>query len=222
MGAFSFYFEGLGSFFASACFSCLINPPDLNAWKVIKREIVSRMGFVMSKIWSLFASHGEVKVILVGLDNAGKTTTLYKLLLNEVVVTAPTIGSNVEEVQYKNIKFIMWDLGGQESSRASWSTYYKQTNAVMLVVDSTDRERIPAIKAELDRMLASEQLKQAVLLVFANKQDVKDAMTAAEISDALGLHNIKDHGWHIQESCALTGFGLNDGMDWIARSIHSS
>jgi ADP-ribosylation factor-like protein 5B len=143
-------------------------------------------------------------------------------LLNEVVVTAPTIGSNVEEVTYKNVKFMMWDLGGQESSRASWSTYYKQTNAVMLVVDSTDRERIPIIKAELERMLASEQLKSAVLLVFANKQDVKDAMTAAEISDALGLHAVKDHGWHIQESCALTGFGLTDGMDWISRSITSS
>ena len=117
---------------------------------------------------------------------------------------------------------MMWDLGGQESSRASWSTYYKQTNAVMLVVDSTDRERIPIIKTELERMLSSEQLKSAVLLVFANKQDVKDAMTAAEISDALGLHAVKDHGWHIQESCALTGFGLTDGMDWISRSINSS
>ena len=177
------------------------------------------MGFVLSKIMDLFASHGEVKVILVGLDNAGKTTTLYKLLLNEVVVTAPTIGSNVEEVQYKNIKFVMWDLGGQESSRGSWATYYKETNAVMLVVDSTDRERIPALRAELERMLSAEALKQAVLLVFANKQDVKDAMTAAEISDALQLHAIKDHGWHIQESCALTGFGLNEGLDWIARSI---
>jgi ADP-ribosylation factor-like protein 5B len=134
-------------------------------------------------------------------------------------VTAPTIGSNVEEVQYKNIKFVMWDLGGQESSRASWATYYKQTNAVMLVVDSTDRERVSIIKQELDRMLASEQLRSAVLLVYANKQDVKGAMTAAEISDGLTLHAIKDHGWHIQECCALTGFGLNEGLDWIARSI---
>jgi ADP-ribosylation factor-like protein 5B len=93
--------------------------------------------------------------------------------LNEVVVTAPTIGSNVEEVQYKNIKFVMWDLGGQESSRSSWATYFKQTNAVMLVVDSTDRERISIIKQELDRMLASEQLRSSVLLVYANKQDVR-------------------------------------------------
>lgn len=143
-----------------------------------------------------------------------------RLLLNEVVVTAPTIGSNVEEVQFRNIKFVMWDLGGQESSRASWATYYKQTNAIILVIDSTDRDRVGLIKAELDRMLQNDSLKTAVLLLFANKQDVKGAMTVAEISDALTLHNIKDHGWHIQESCALTGFGLTEGMDWIANNIN--
>lgn len=127
----------------------------------------------------------EVKVIIVGLDNAGKTTTLYKyastllgrasgiffsshgpracrrLLLNEVVVTAPTIGSNVEEVQFKNLKFVMWDLGGQESSRAAWATYYKQTNAIVMVIDSTDRERIGLVKGELDRMMQADSLKTA-------------------------------------------------------------
>ncbi len=158
-------------------------------------------------------------------------------------MTAPTIGSNVEEVQFKNIKFVMWDLGGQESSRAAWATYYKQTNAIVMVIDSTDRERIGLVKGELDRMMQADSLKtagarrcachcalcathavchmcvRAVLLVFANKQDVKGAMTVAEISDALALHNVKDHGWHIQESCALTGFGLEAGMDWIANNI---
>lgn len=137
-----------------------------------------------------------------------------------MVVTAPTIGSNVEEVQFRNIKFVMWDLGGQESSRASWATYYKQTNAIIMVIDSTDRDRVGLIKAELERMLQNDTLKTAVLLLFANKQDVKGAMKVAEISDALGLHNIKDHGWHIQESCALTGFGLPEGMDWIANNIN--
>lgn len=139
-----------------------------------------------------------------------------------MVVTAPTIGSNVEEVKYKNIKFVMWDLGGQESSRASWGAYYKQTNAIIMVVDSTDRDRIGIIKGELEKMMLNDQLKDAILLVFANKQDVKGAMTAAEISDAIGLHAIKDHGYHIQECCALTGFGLNEGMDWVASNLKAS
>jgi len=73
----------------------------------------------------LFVS--EHKIVLVGLDNAGKTTILYQFLMNEVVQTSPTIGSNVEEVVWKNIHFIMWDLGGQESLRAAWNTYYTNT-----------------------------------------------------------------------------------------------
>jgi len=85
----------------------------------------------------------------------------------------------------------MWDLGGQESSRGSWATYYKQTNAIIMVVDSTDRERIPLIKQELEKMLGNDTLTGSILLVFANKQDVKGAMTAAEISDALSLHDVK-------------------------------
>lgn len=69
----------------------------------------------------------EHKIVMVGLDNAGKTTILYQFLMNEVVHTSPTIGSNVEEVVWRNIHFIMWDLGGQQSLRAAWSTYYTNT-----------------------------------------------------------------------------------------------
>ncbi|CAG2058012.1 unnamed protein product [Timema podura] len=76
------------------------------------------------------------KIVMVGLDNAGKTTILYQYLMNEVVHTSPTIGSNVEEVVWKNIHFIMWDLGGQQSLRAAWSTYYSNTE--VLIVASAD------------------------------------------------------------------------------------
>ena len=72
----------------------------------------------------IFSEH---KICIVGLDNAGKTTILYQFLMNEVVHTSPTIGSNVEEVVWKNVHFIMWDLGGQESLRAAWNTYYSNT-----------------------------------------------------------------------------------------------
>ncbi len=82
------------------------------------------MGVLLSSLWSrLFASNKEYKIVIVGLENAGKTTVLYKLLLNDVVQTSPTIGSNVEEIKYKNITFHMWDLGGQESLRNNWFVY---------------------------------------------------------------------------------------------------
>lgn len=76
----------------------------------------------------------EHKIVIVGLDNAGKTTILYQFLMNEVVHTSPTIGSNVEEVVWKNIHFIMWDLGGQQSLRAAWSTYYSNTEVMKRIV----------------------------------------------------------------------------------------
>ncbi|CAF1019127.1 unnamed protein product [Rotaria sordida] len=139
--------------------------------------------------------------------------------MNEVVHTSPTIGSNVEEVIFKNIRFLMMDIGGQESLRSSWQTYFAHTEYVILVVDSTDRERLPLTKQELFHMLQSEELRTASVLIFANKQDIKDAMSSAEISKQLCLTSIKDQAWHIQACCALTGEGLYQGLDWIASRV---
>uniref|UniRef100_A0A087YGW7 Nebulin n=1 Tax=Poecilia formosa TaxID=48698 RepID=A0A087YGW7_POEFO len=172
------------------------------------------MGILFTKLWRLF-NHQEHKVIIVGLDNAGKTTILYQFSMNEVVHTSPTIGSNVEEIVVNNTHFLMWDIGGQESLRSSWNTYYTNTEFVIVVVDSTDRERISVTKEELCRMLAHEDLRKAGLLIFANKQDVKGCMTVAEISQSLQLTSVKDHQWHIQACCALTGEGLCQGLEWM-------
>lgn len=177
------------------------------------------MGIMMTRLMRLFWSKKEVKIVLVGLDNSGKTTILYKLLLNEVVATTPTIGSNVEEVIYKNIHFLMWDVGGQESLRQSWSTYYVNTSAVILVVDSSDRDRLHITSSELQKMMQHESLKGASLLVIANKQDVKGALTPGQISDALKLPTLKDRAWHIQACCALTGHGVFDGLDWVVQKL---
>ncbi|CAH3131194.1 ADP-ribosylation factor-like protein 5B [Stylophora pistillata] len=176
------------------------------------------MGLLFAKLFSWF-SNEEHKVIIVGLDNAGKTTILYQFLMSEVVHTSPTIGSNVEEVVWKNIHFLMWDIGGQESLRSAWNTYYTNTEFLILVVDSTDRERLAVSKAELYNMLNHEDLRQAGVLIFANKQDIKGSMSVAEISEQLNLTSIKDHGWHIQACCALTGEGLYQGLEWITNHI---
>lgn len=158
----------------------------------------------MNKYLNNFTEH---KIVMVGLDNAGKTTILYQFLMNEVVHTSPTIGSNVEEVVWKNIHFIMWDLGGQQSLRAAWSTYYTNTEFIIMVIDSTDRERLSVIRDELYTMLNHEELRKANVLVYANKLDLKGSMSAAEISNQLDLTSIKEHHWHIQSCCALTGEG---------------
>ena len=178
------------------------------------------MGVAASALWGwLWPGDREYKLLLVGLDNAGKTTTLYQLQLGEVVRTQPTVGSNVETVRHRNLTFEVWDLGGQAAMRPSWATYFKATDAVFLVVDSTDRGRLQLARAEAERLLRSDDLRGAVLLVLANKQDLADAMGPAELCDALGLHAIKSHDWHIQACSAKTGAGLNEGMGWVAARV---
>ena len=88
-----------------------------------------------------------------------------------------------------------------------------------MVVDSTDRERMPLVKSELFKMLTNENLKSAVVLVYANKQDAANKMTAAEIATELNLSAIKSHPWHIQGCCALTGDGLYDGLSWLTTKV---
>jgi|UniRef100_A0AC35GP39 ADP-ribosylation factor-like protein 5B len=177
------------------------------------------MGLLVTKLWRLLWSNKEHKVIIVGLDNAGKTTILYQLLTGEVVHTSPTIGSNVEEIVWRNIHFLMWDIGGQESLRTSWSSYYQATDFVIIVIDSTDRKRLSIIREQMYKMLAHEDLAKASILVYANKQDVKGSMSAAEISNELNLTSVKSHQWQIQACCALTGAGIQKGLEWIASNI---
>ncbi|KYO44276.1 putative ADP-ribosylation factor-like protein 5C [Alligator mississippiensis] len=176
------------------------------------------MGQLLAKLMGIFGNQ-EHKVIIVGLDNAGKTTILYQFLMNEVVHTSPTIGSNVEEIILRKTHFLMWDIGGQETLRSTWNTYYSNTEFVILVIDSTDRERLTVTKEELYKMLAHEDLRNAAVLIFANKQDVKNSMTASEISRFLMLSSIKDHPWHIQGCCALTGEGLPAGLEWMKSQV---
>ncbi|MFS7979993.1 ADP-ribosylation factor 1 [Helianthus anomalus] len=131
-----------------------------------------------------------MRILMVGLDAAGKTTILYKLKLGEIVTTIPTIGFNVETVEYKNISFTVWDVGGQDKIRPLWRQYFQNTQGLIFVVDSNDRDRVVEARDELHRMLNEDELRDAVLLVFANKQDLPNAMNAAEITGKLGLHSL--------------------------------
>ena len=114
------------------------------------------MGILLSKLWTLLFSAEEVKILILGLDNSGKSTILYRLSMGSTVATTPTLGANVEELTYRNLKIIMWDLGGQSSLRTSWSAYYTGAKAVVLVVDSTDRERVATVKQELARIMTHD------------------------------------------------------------------
>jgi ADP-ribosylation factor-like protein 5B len=152
------------------------------------------MGSILSQMWTKLSRFGrgdmQFKIIIVGMNNAGKTTILYKLALNEVIVTEPTIGSNVEEVQHRNLKLQVWDLGGQENLRASWDAYYQDTSAVIFVIDSADDSQVQTSKAEFLTMLVHNELKDAVLLIFANKADMPTARDPGELTEIYGFNEI--------------------------------
>ncbi|THH33262.1 hypothetical protein EUX98_g904 [Antrodiella citrinella] len=139
----------------------------------------------------------EMRLLMLGLDAAGKTTILYKLKLNQSVTTIPTVGFNVETVTYKNVKFNVWDVGGQDKIRPLWRHYYTGTQGLVFVVDSQDRERIDEAKQELHRILSDREMKECLLLVFANKQDLPGAMSPAEVTEKLGLHRMRDRSWYV-------------------------
>jgi len=179
------------------------------------------MGLLMSKVWERMLGKKEMRILMVGLDAAGKTTILYKLKLGEVVTTIPTIGFNVETVEYKNISFTVWDVGGQDKIRPLWRHYYQNTQGLIFVVDSNDRDRIEDAREELTKMLNEDEMRDAAVLVYANKQDLPNAMTAAEITEKMGLHNMRNRQWFIQSACATTGDGLYEGLDWLSRTLSS-
>jgi len=138
------------------------------------------------------------------------------------IQTIPTIGFNVETLQYKNIKFQVWDLGGQTSIRPYWRCYYPNTDAIIFVVDSADTERLGVAKGELMAMLEEDELKDSTLLVFANKQDQKGALNAQQVSEGMGLPEVRGRQWSIQETSAIKGKGLFEGFDWLVTTIKGS
>ncbi|KAK7495901.1 hypothetical protein BaRGS_00012891 [Batillaria attramentaria] len=162
----------------------------------------------------------EMRVVTLGLDGAGKTSILFKLKQNEFVNTIPTIGFNVETVEYKNFKFTIWDVGGQHKIRPLWKHYYFNTQAVIFVLDTSNRERLTEAQNELVKLVQEKELKEASLLIFANKQDVEDHASIEEITEQLGLLKMCcNRSWHLQGCSAKTGDGLGDGLEWLSRQM---
>jgi small GTP-binding protein len=174
------------------------------------------MGLTISSLFDRLFGKKTMRILMVGLDAAGKTTILYKLKLGEVVTTIPTIGFNVETVEYKNVSFTVWDVGGQDKIRPLWRHYYQNTQGLIFVVDSNDRERLSEAREELMKMVEEDELRDAIVLVFANKQDLPNAMPVNELQSALGLQQLKNRQWYVQGTCATEGVGLYEGLDWLA------
>jgi ADP-ribosylation factor-like protein 3 len=157
----------------------------------------------------------EARILMLGLDNAGKTTVLKKLSEEDISHIMPTQGFNIKSLVHEGFKLNVWDIGGQKTIRPYWSNYFESSDALVYVIDSSDRRRLEESGQELKELLAEDKLGGVPLLVFANKQDLLQATPADEISDALAMNAIVDRTWTIQACSAKTGDGLQEGMEWL-------
>tara|TARA_B110000003_G_C16521073_1_gene485038 strand:+ start:223 stop:798 length:576 start_codon:yes stop_codon:yes gene_type:complete len=169
-------------------------------------------------IWESF--HRETGVLILGLDNAGKTATLYALHLGEAMpYTVPTIGFNVESVKVGKLDIKMWDIGGQDRFRALWPHYFGQTDGIAFVVDSCDRDRFETVRTELHGLISHKDLAGKPFLVLANKQDLPNAAGKSELTKLLQLNAIQSSEWHIVECCAVQNDRAKLGFQWLANHI---
>ncbi|KAK0737112.1 P-loop containing nucleoside triphosphate hydrolase protein [Apiosordaria backusii] len=175
----------------------------------------------------------ELRILMLGLDNAGKTTIVKKIMGEDINTVSPTLGFIIKTIEYEGYKLnicellqphphsnehwltMLGDVGGQKTLRSYWRNYFEKTDALIWVVDATDRLRIDDCRQELHGLLQEERLSGASLLVFANKTDVEGCMTGEELKEGLKLDEIRTHQWNILRCSAVTGYNLKEGLAWV-------
>ncbi|KAF2485636.1 ADP-ribosylation factor family-domain-containing protein [Neohortaea acidophila] len=159
----------------------------------------------------------EMRILMLGLDNAGKTTIVKQIMHEDVNTVSPTLGFIIKTIDYEGYKLNIWDVGGQKTLRTYWKNYFEKTDTLIWVVDATDRERIEDCRQELMGLLVQERLMGASLLVFKNKSDIAGCMSEQDIREGLQLDNIHTHKWHILSCSAMTGLNLQEGLRWVVQ-----
>ncbi|MCQ2820228.1 MAG: ADP-ribosylation factor-like protein [archaeon] len=180
------------------------------------------MGSLIQKFWKKVKGIKDMNIFMCGLDAAGKTTILYQLKLGTLQKTIPTVGINVESIQCKNINFVCFDIGGGHIiHRNFYYHYYNNSKAVIWVIDSSDEDRLEEAKNEFDNILNKSNGEKLPFVVFANKQDLKNALSPEEIEKRLELERFNDRPWKVFGSNARTGDGLFVGLNWLADTLNN-
>lgn len=164
-------------------------------------------------------SDKDARILVLGLDNSGKTTIIRSLSDESILQVSPTQGFNVKSLIQGGFKLNVWDVGGQKSIRPYWRNYFNNTDGIVYVIDSADRRRMEETGIEIHQLLEEESLEGIPLLIFANKQDLINALKPAEISDGLNLHIIRDRPWQILPCSAKSKEGLQEGMEFLVNQM---
>ncbi|KAI8319270.1 ARF/SAR superfamily [Martensiomyces pterosporus] len=174
---------------------------------------------LLSIIRKLREKEREIRVLVLGLDNAGKTTIMKRMNGEDINTVSPTLGFNITTLDFNSYKVNFWDVGGQRTIRPYWRNYFEQTDGIIWVVDSADKERMSDCARELESLLKEDRLAGASLLVFANKQDIAGALSEKEIQEAMNLAQHTTHHWSIKACSAVTGENLLEGLQWLVEDI---
>ena len=179
------------------------------------------MGGLISSFLTLFKGKKDLRLLMVGLDNAGKSTIVTAMQLGKPLVadTKATVGFNLEEVSFENFRLKVWDISGQVKYRALWKHYYEGSNGLIFVVDAGDQGRMGEAKEEFHRVLLEQDLSSIRILVFANKQDLPGAMKAKEVGSILGIGPEHTNKVYVQESSARNNTGLLEGFTWLVHEL---
>eukprot|EP01036_Dinobryon_divergens_P029835 gene29835-38993_t len=176
---------------------------------------------LLTLLKKLKKNDNEARILVLGLDNSGKTTILKKLSDEDISQIMPTQGFNIKTLVHDNFKLNVWDVGGQKSIRPYWKNYFDQTDALVYVIDAADKKRLEETGIELKALLEDEKLQNVPVLVFANKSDLVSALSPDEISEELGLSKLRVT-WTILPCSAKDGTGLKDGMEWLVENVNSA
>lgn len=164
----------------------------------------------------------QASVLIVGLDNSGKTTVInqFKPSTEKSTEIVPTIGFTVEKFSLKSLNITAFDMSGQGRYRNLWELHYKGVAGVIFVIDSSDSLRMVVAKDELTMMTSHNDIKgkRIPILFLANKIDLPDSIPVSKISQILSLDSL-DHPWNIQATNAVTGEGLEEGIEWLCDQL---
>jgi len=177
-------------------------------------------------LWKYVFTKDEFRVLILGVDKAGKTTLLEKLksiylkgggLPPDRVV--PTVGLNIGRIEDANAKLVFWDLGGQVGLRAIWEKYYEEAHAIMYVIDAATASSFEDAKSAMDKVIRHEHLRGAPLLIVANKQDLPGVINDEELALFLNLKELDERPYMFQAVSAYDGRGIKSGIDWLVEQM---